>query len=273
MENENIMNYELKNKGFSLTEVLMAIGIFSVAMIFIAGAFPVAIHFTTIASEQTIAAVVADEAFAKIRLYGVNPLDPNMQSGRTIQVPFENVKVTDINPNEFAYPSDPAVDISQKQYYWSAICRRVGNIGSRDVQVTVFVSRKIGTGTTYYVRDDYANWTNWPGLVTVDYPAAVPVGVQAGGVNDEIVITDLDLPIDPHEETFVNDGYTIVEDSTGQVYRVLQRYGAPAGTVQLDKVWNANGTYPLTTYVWVIPPPATGGRYPCVGVFQKVIRF
>ena len=266
MENEKIMNYELKHKGFSLTEVLMAVGIFSVAMIFIAGAFPVAIHFTTIASEQTIAAVVADEAFAKIRLYGINPADQNMLNSPTRQVPFYNVRATDIDPNEFAYPSDPAVD---KQYYWSAICRRIGGIGSRDVQVTVFVSRKIGAGAEYYVRDDYDKWFNWPGLVTVRYPAAVPVGVQAGG-NDEIVINDLDPPNAPREETFVNDGYTIVEDSTGQVYRVLQRYVDTAGIdrAQLDKNWNfASG------YVWVIPPPVKGGRYPCVGVFQKVIRF
>jgi len=267
MENEKIMNYELRKDGFSLTEVLMAVGIFSVAMIFIAGAFPVAIHFTTIASEQTIAAVAADEAFAKIRLYGVNPLDPNMQSGH--QVPFENVRVIDIDPNEFAYPSDSAVD---KQYYWSAICRRIeGN----DVQVTVFVSRKIGAGTMYNARD----LIYWPGLLwspaitQIYYPVAIPIGVQLGSTNDEIVINDLDPYNDPREETFVNDGYTIVEDSTGQIYRVLQRYVDTAGIdkAQLDKDWNA--AYPNPDYVWVIPPPVNGGRYPCVGVFQKVIRF
>lgn len=252
------MNYELKNKGFSLTEVLMAVGIFSVAMIFIAGAFPVAIHFTTIANEQTIAAVVADEAFAKIRLYGVNPSDPNMRFNH--QMPFENVKVTDINSDEFAYPSDWAVG---KQYYWSAICRRIeGN----DVQVTVFVSRKIGAGTKYYVRD----YTNWPVLMTIDYPQAVLLEVQAGGASDEIVINEFDnFNNPPYENTFVNDGYTIVEDSTGRIYRALQRYGSPAGTVQLDKDF----VYPTPGYVWVIPPPVNGGRYPCVGVFQKVIRF
>ncbi len=263
------MNQKLKNAGFSLTEVLMAVGIFSVAMIFIAGAFPVAIYFTTIASEQTIAAVVADEAFAKIRLYGVNPSDANMQIGHLVpfvnQVPFYNVRVTDINSDEFAYPSDSAVD---KQYYWSAICRRI-RIDSNEVQVTVFVSRKIGTGTEYYVRD----YTNWPVLMTIDYPQAVLLEVRAGGASDEIVINDLDPSTDPHEETFVNDGYTIVEDSTGQVYRVLQRYVDTAGTdrVQLDKDWNAAYLPPI--YVWVIPPPVNGGRYPCVGVFQKVIRF
>jgi prepilin-type N-terminal cleavage/methylation domain-containing protein len=264
------MNQKLKNAGFSLTEVLMAIGIFSVAMIFIAGAFPVAIHFTTIASEQTIAAVVADEAFAKIRLYGVNPYDSNMWFDH--QAPFEKVKVIDIDPDEFAYPSDPAVD---KQYYWSAICRRIGDIGSRDVQVTVFISRKIGAGTLYRARQ-FSNWplpTPYPVREDMGYPSAMLAEVQPGSsAGDEIVINDIGAIGDNIDElAFINEGYTIVEDSTGRIYRVLQRYGDPANTVQLDKDWNA--AYSTPDYVWVIPPPVNGGRYPCVGVFQKVIRF
>ena len=63
------MRRKRKNDGFSLTEVLMSVGILTVGLIFVAGVFPVGIHFATIATERTIAAVVADEAFAKIRLY------------------------------------------------------------------------------------------------------------------------------------------------------------------------------------------------------------
>ena len=57
----------------------MAVGIMAVGMVFIAGVFPVGIHFTTIATERTIAAVVADEAFAKIKLYARgNLVDPKL---------------------------------------------------------------------------------------------------------------------------------------------------------------------------------------------------
>ncbi|MHC4240718.1 MAG: type IV pilus modification PilV family protein [Planctomycetota bacterium] len=54
--------------GFSLTEVLLAIGILAIGMVSIAALFPAAIHSSTTTSEPTVAAIVADEAFAKVRL-------------------------------------------------------------------------------------------------------------------------------------------------------------------------------------------------------------
>ena len=58
------MNNELKNSGFSLTEVLLAVGTLAIGMIFISGTFLTGIYFATIATERTIAAVAANEAFA-----------------------------------------------------------------------------------------------------------------------------------------------------------------------------------------------------------------
>ena len=65
------MKKELKHNGFSLTEVLMAVGILSIGMMLIATMFPVGIYLTTVATERTMAAIVADEAIAKIQLYGL----------------------------------------------------------------------------------------------------------------------------------------------------------------------------------------------------------
>ena len=62
-----------------------------------------------------------------------------------------------------------------------------------------------------------------------------------------------------------------MDNATGHIYRVLERYSAPSDVVLLDRDWDAGPPNP--TAVWVIPPPVNGGRYPCVGVFQKIIRF
>ena len=235
----------IKKRGFSLTEVLLAVGTLAVGMLFIAGVFPVSVHFTTIAAERTIAATVADEAFAKIKLYGIS--DSNLSY--VSQNLYENVAPILISGAEFAYPSIPTTDPALKRYWWSAICRRVG---PADVQVTVFVNRKAGVATVY------------PNLIDPDRPVAVAVGVTGVVGNYELTITG--------NRTWINDGCTIVGDDTGQIYRVLERYKSPNDSViRLDQPWQGGST----GSVWVVPPPSSmgRGRYPCIAVYQKVMRF
>jgi len=227
------MRKNRNNFGFSLTEVLLALGTLSIGMIFVAGVFPVAIYFSTQATEQTIAAVVADEAFAKIRLCGES--DPGYQNWLA-QPPVAGCvdfnDVVAINPDEFAYPSDFTVDVLQRRYWWSALCRRLGD--TRLVQVTVFVSRKISASTTY--PDPAA-----PIGGQVSYPMPVKVGVV------ELVGGDV-LRIDDTMKTFINDGYTIARDQTGQLYRVLERRPSEDDTIVLDRDWIGAAT----DAVWVV---------------------
>ena len=229
------------NDGFSLTEVLLALGTLAIGMIFIAGVFPVGLYFATISTERTIAAVVADEAFAKVRLYGVNLKSALWQVNPTVR----SNSVSAMPLSELAYPSTSSVP--DKQYYWSALCRRVSaDPNSRFVQVTVFVSRRIGSGPV---------------------PIARQVAVLGAAGTKELTIQD------PAKQTWINDGYTIVDNMTGQIYRVLERYGPPADDtilLDLDRVWGAGNIPPNA--VWVVPPVG-GGRYPCIAVYQKVIRF
>jgi prepilin-type N-terminal cleavage/methylation domain-containing protein len=260
------------NNGFSLTEVLLAVGIIAVGMLFIAGVFPVGIHFATIASERTIAAVVADEAFAKIRLYGVADFNsPSWPVPPWIAcADFRNVSYWAVDSNEFAYPSDPNINVYDKQYYWSALCRRAGpDPNSRLVQVTVFVCRKIGSGSMYRRRDPLA-----PPAFTI-VPSSVPVPVwinvsQPVGFNPSTLLLSDAIPADGISEiSFINDGYTIVDNVTGRIYRVLERDAVIPDRIILDRLWQGGPT----GSVWVIPPPIGGGRYPCMAVYQRVIRF
>ena len=247
------------NNGFSLTEVLLAIGIITVGMLFIAGVFPVGIHFTTIATERTISAVVADEAFAKIRLYGIADFNSWSVPPVVACVDYSVVSPLGISPVdvEFSYPSDPNYDISRKQYYWSALCRQVDpDPNSRLVQVTVFVCRKVGSGTTY---------RGWAG----NWPVPVPVAVSMGPGPKELTITNL------AEKTFINDGYTIVGNEYGRIFRVLERYDSPGIDqrirLDLDRAWGPGNMSP--SVVWVVPPPIGGGRCPFMAIYQRVIRF
>jgi prepilin-type N-terminal cleavage/methylation domain-containing protein len=252
------MNNEQKNRGFSLAEVLLAIGALAVGMVFVAGVFPVSVYLTTVVSEQTIAAVTADEAFAKVKIYNFAG-DVNLGGLVTNQLKnFSGVLTSSIDPCEFAYPSTN-VPIGQKQYYWTALCRGVDTNSPRLVQITVFVSRKAGPGLKY-PKDSLD-------VPYYDWPTPVKVSVSLGGNNNELRITTGD-------KRFINDGYTIADDQTGRIYRVLQRYAPPDDDkILLDRDWDDSSPGGVPQAVWVVPPPVGGGRWPCVGVYQEVIRF
>ncbi len=248
------------NDGFSLTEVLLAVGTLAIGMIFIGGTFLAGIHFSTIATERTIAAVAADEAFAKVRLFG--SIDPNWISGLSITDCNNFSEFVPVDVNEFAYPSTNT-DAADKQYFWSALCRRAEPDPNRLVQVTVFVSRKAGSGTKY--RNPIAPFDL---TIAVDYPMPVKVGVTGNAGSNELGITEIG------KESWINDGYTIVDDENGRIYRVLKRYADDPATplredqiILLDRSWQGGGS------VWVIPPAASGGRYPCIAVYQTIVRF
>jgi len=246
------MNYELpttNSKGFSLTEVLLAVGILAVGMLFIAGTFLVGIHFSTIATEQTIAAVASDEAFAKIKLYGVTSLSVGSL------MPFSLA-----DPNEFAYPSTNSV--AEKQYYWSALC---GRTQDGLVQVTVFVCRKAAPNTRYRNPADPFNLN-----VSLFYPVPVKVGVSSvgGAGNENKLSINVSRP-PPAEETFIHSGYTIVDNEFGWIYRVVDWDAVRPNRIILDRPWL--GGSPGS--VWVVPPPFGGGRHPCIAVYQTEMRF
>jgi len=252
------MKKKRQYSGFSLTEVLLAVGTLAVGMIFISGTFLTGIHFSTISTERTIAAVVTDEAFAKVRIYG--NANPGWLSGlSTIScADFNDVVLPPLY--EFAYPSTGT--LTEKHYYWSALCRPVySNPDNRLVQVTVFISRKTGANTQYRSPVDPFN-------LSIRYPRLVNVGVTG-------TVGDIFLRIEAGKETFINDGYTIVENETGRIYRVLERYASPDNNmIRLDRPLLAGQIdTPWSGLVWVIPPPMGGGRYPCIGVYQKLIRF
>jgi type II secretory pathway pseudopilin PulG len=252
--------------AFSLTETLLAVAALAIGMIFIAGTFLAGIHFATIATEKTIAAVAADEAFAKVRLYATgDPADPSDDIQPRLLLARDLTRFADLLPrtvtidaNDFAYPSTG--DASEKQYYSSVLCRRTepavrgpGNDpNSHLVQVTVFVSRKAASASSY------------PGGAGRPTPMAVSVSVTQG--------SNLLTIEEPDKRAWINDGYRIVDDQTGKIYRVLRRSADQPSVARLDRPWRDN---PPSTgaSVWVVPPPRGTGKDPCIAIYQKVMRF
>lgn len=234
-------------------ETLLAVGTLAIGMVFVAGTFLAAVYLSTLSTERTIAAVVADEAFAKIRLYG---LDPNHSSLKTDGYTLHDQLVT-VPADEYLYPStSTSID---KQYCWAALCRRVGP-DSRLVEFTVFVCRRSGSATRYWT-----DLTDATGLRPL--PVRIGIGPATGlGAESEAVINDA------AGVAFVSDGAMLVVDGTGEIYRVLERYASPPDRIRLDRR-RTDLALSAGASVWVVPLPKLGGRDPLVAIYQKVIRF
>lgn len=232
-----------KNNGFSLTEVLMAVGILSIGMMLVATMFPAALYLTTIASERTMAAIVADEAFAKIQFYGLEPPYPTDVND------YNDISM--IDSNEFSYPPvDPCA--SNRQYYWSALFKPISTDPNDGYLVTVFVARKTSPNHKYYGGGDSGK-----------RPKAVLVSVN--------VQTDAnELKISAGNEMNVNPPTTVLDNGTCKIYRVIERKIDEPNVVQLDRDWeNGSGS----ASIWLVPPPQSGGKNADIEVFQRIMRF
>jgi Tfp pilus assembly protein PilV len=299
-----------KQDGFSVAEVLIAVGILAVAMIFVAGVFPVGLRFAQVSIDRTTAAIAANEAFSKIRLYCERIPDVN---GQLIGFLFDHQRdfndwFTDrtnlffVDVNTYSYPTDNSVNFDNKHYCWSALLRRTDRFltdanvpdSSHDMQVTVFVCSRQAPGVRYYQpylrhkafgSDNYGRITDEIGRLPK--PVRVEIG-QGSSRNNELEIQNTNTG-NNKERYLINEGDLIVDDPTGRIYRVTERYAAPDDdTILLDRdfIWDDWQKGPITgnRFVWIVPPPAApgtavspnlefSGRNPCVGVYQKVIRF
>jgi Tfp pilus assembly protein PilV len=260
------MSGDRKQPGFSLIETMLAVSTLAIGMVFVAGTFLAGVYFATVSAERTVATVVTDEALAKVVLYGLDPNDPNLSTDAFTS--YERIKA--IPAQEYLYPS--VTDAATGSYSWAVLCRRAAS-ESRLVELTVFVSRRTGANARYWVRRE---GSAWPQLEQTELPHPVRVNVvqTTSTADDELTIKDAVTSDGIDENTFLDDGSTIVDDRSGQIYRVLKRYAATPNVVKLDRPW-AGETLTTTAggWVWVVPRPVSGGRNPLVTVFQKVIRF
>ena len=233
----------------------MAVGILAVGLLLVATMFPAAIYMTTVASERTMAAIVADEAFAKIQIYEVNGITTPSTDPCSSCTDWGDEMGTKIAESEFSYPPvDPCGGSSQ--YYWSALYRKTNNNpADNEYQITVFVARKMNPSLTYQGGKSGAYYTN-------PWPVPIEIGIAAGSKDSPT------MDIDGGDENLVNPSATIVDNETGKLYTVVKRGDGGDNVVTLDRNLESD-----ISDIWLIPPSESGGKNAGVEVYQRIIKF
>jgi prepilin-type N-terminal cleavage/methylation domain-containing protein len=261
------MKRYVRQKGFSLVEVLMATGILAMGLMLVAMAFPVGVKLVSVSTERTIGDAAIGEAVAKMRLYGVRAFtDPNWSGvdPNTACTDYEVVCATDLPANERYYPSLVPMP-EEKRYCWSILVRRA-DPNTNEVQTTVLVCRMMGMGAKYYDMDA-------PPLPNNDNSWPVPVRVQVqkiGAGNRQLKIMPV-LTGSP-EYNFFTEGCKIIEDTKGQICRVLELRDVDSDGKR-DLILQDDYAGPTLSYVWVVPPAVGGSRNPCISMWQSNLTF
>jgi Tfp pilus assembly protein PilV len=250
-----------RQSGFSLIETMLAVATLAIGMVFVAGTFTAGVYFASTATESTISTVVADEAVAKIGLYGLNISSTKLKADGF--VPYDDVSRIPTNANEAFFPDSNS---SSHEYAWSAICRQASTDG-RLVNFTIFVSRLMGSSARYWGRDAAYGPTSSSASPSVPCPVRIEVNATTGTSGTTSTLTAAKAS----EKTFLDTGFILVgDDAVGQIYRVLDRSGPNSDQITIAPAWQGATK---GAWVWVVPRPVSGGRCPAVAVYQKVMRF
>jgi hypothetical protein len=126
-------------------------------------------------------------------------------------------------------------------------------------------------GAVYYDMPPSAIKKETPDL---SWPVPVIAAVTVKSDANQVSI-NLPSPVNytPNSDVlrFFKEGCTVVDDATGEIYRVVEMKDDDAAvgkeTLVLNRVYSGGGA------VWVVPPAVGSTRNPCIFVQQRTIRF
>ena len=271
--------------GFSLTEVLVAMGIMTVGMMLVLTLFPLGVQLTIKSVQDNMASIVAEEAFAKVRLHIDDASafmgDSSLKTDETASYyhfdtsgDIKSLNGVDIEEWDTYYPSTvlrAAADADQpkeSKYSWSALVRPV-NKAAGIFQVTVLVFHRSAFQAIFY--DGSGTAVNkgtsaklQPLKVKIDYATAVH--------QDDWLKLD-------GEYWLIAENSPVIDDKTGRLYSIEERR-INGNTVEfrIDRDWQElygiasdSTTNSVPDYVWIVPPAANASGTNCIGVFQRIM--
>ncbi len=272
------MHANPRNSGFTLTEVLMAMGIFLLGVIFVAAIFPAA----ALLQKETVTEVRVDQAARSVRALltgmkfdhtgkqelraaptGLVDGDPDATGmvHRFVPISGDNPKTGGWTLRDRTYPA-VANDLHSAEIYWvPLVCDADPDPGEHDWRVFAFVlTRNANTRwTSFYDGDDSANPEDgWDSAGFWRTPNVRRVAVTLGKGPNNRDMFQFNNTINGDYELKIGDWLL---SSNGYVYRV---YEAHADGVEVDGfIDHTNSDVP--DFQWQIwyAPPGSSGINPC----------
>ena len=255
--------------AFTLTEVLISMGIFAVGMVLVMSVFPLGLSLTVQNAEQTIASAAADSFENKIKILAPTSSATNFTAlnFRTIQSVFD-LSGDGVSDSVFLYPSDTVADDGVY-----VICAIGKLVSSPDVRLIEFVCRKSYKSNLYRTTDDPLSsdkddWEALPEPVKVEMDKDIDTD-KPGNIlkldNDWINMSN------PAWTDFIVPNSLIVADNTGDQFKVEEVLAD--GFFRINK-FLTDADRANIEFIWLVPPAANGGnKSPAVAVYESIIEF
>ena len=142
-------------RGFSLIEIMLALGVLGVGMVMVAAIFPAAIYQTRAADRTTHAILICENARAILTMKATHTGMGAMGGGLDVNTEFAPVVIDDpdrptppdiVNPrvihaDDAWYPTGPLMTGVNDRQGWVAMARRVAH-GANNYQIVVIAYRK-----------------------------------------------------------------------------------------------------------------------------------
>jgi prepilin-type N-terminal cleavage/methylation domain-containing protein len=288
-----------RRRGFTMLEVMLAMGIFAIGFVAVAAIFPVAVLLQKKTADDAISQTVARNATALLEVRGLSegaldthltssPFSANWDSDQKVYPVPEDV-LDDWSLSDRSYPTAAYTNPGERQFYWVPLVLDSNSdtgAGNRVWRVYVFILRR-GDNAAYNRFLNGATTANWvnPDDGFVDAAPAGPdvgdtwtvPGVRYADVSvsttdsrrldfDPPFSNDLSVPADGiGDQVAVGDQ---VLDNNGNIYKV---FAADASGFSVDGYLYPNPN--AITRIWFSPPSNAGRPSPTkrIILIQKTV--
>ncbi|ARN57634.1 type IV pilus modification PilV family protein [Sedimentisphaera salicampi] len=254
------MSKRTNKKAFTLTEVLMSMGIFVIGMSLVASVFPLGISLTAKNAEKTVGSLAADKFKA----------DMQILAKQSTAADFGDV-FSNLSEDIFEYRVKD--EEGRSEYLIAALLSPPSGHARR---LIIVPCRKIFENSLYRTNDNKFSqntddFSDYPNLVAL----ALDKDIDDSRPGNLLKLDNAFAgETDPSWRDFLVKEAIIIADNTGNDYEIEEIFTEGSDVyLRIDEFLGDSEREDITS-IWTVPPAANGGmRSPAISVYETVLNF